>query len=118
MEITEEQLMAYADGALDAQQRSIVEQALADRDIDVQGNGLENPRPCAAQDEVEGNDDQNPDHQPGQGAEAGMEDHPVIHLQHEHRHGDGQQVDEQRQDQHLLEQRNQRFQEGRKPGSD
>lgn len=29
MEITEEQLMAYADGALDAQQRSIVEQALA-----------------------------------------------------------------------------------------
>src|SRR5512143_75638 len=66
---------------------------------------------------VEREDTDDADHQPFEGGETGVENHSVIDLHDEHRHRQGQQVDEKRHHRDLAECRPQRPQKGTEPGA-
>ncbi len=98
------------------QRQQLAEQSARHLDVDLGRHALHQARAELAQQEVEGERDRHADRQAGERAHAGEEDDAVVHLQHEDRCRERQDVDEQRHPGELAEQRPQRLQERLEPG--
>jgi len=100
---------------VERQRHELVEQLATDQHVHPERHGLHDPRPGMLEQQIESDHENHADQQAPKSADAGVRDHPVVHLHGEQRHPEGQQVHERRHRQYLAEYRPQRLHEGLEP---